>query len=158
MIFRYICMSISIYPLRCRSAQRGIRFINGRQQILLQDDVTATSGIEWRMHTNATVVLNGASAKLSLGDHTMDVTILNPPAGAVFGMTLPAVRLETDPPLPPGQVDQPNPGVTVLTIDLPAGTYNLQVLFNPNWPGSSASSFVSPAMVPVNNWSLTSHG
>jgi hypothetical protein len=138
------------------SFQRGIRPINNRKQVLLQDDITASQAIEWRMHTNATVTVSGTTATLTLEGKTMTVTILNPPSGASFATAQP-VRFDTDPALPTGMVDQPNPGVTVLTIDLPAGTYSLQVLFNPQWAGMSSSDFVTPPSVPVNSWSLTSH-
>ena len=37
------------------SFKRGIRFLNGRKQVLLQDDIEASQPIMWRMHTNATV-------------------------------------------------------------------------------------------------------
>ena len=138
------------------SFQRGIRTINTRKQVLIQDDITAQGPIQWRAHTNATVTISssGTSATLSLGGETMDVTILNPTSGATF-TTAEAVRFPTDP--TPPQPDQPNPGVTVLIISLPAGTYSLQVLFNPQWPGMSASDFVTPNSVPVTSWSLTSH-
>jgi len=106
------------------------------------------------MHTNATVTANGASATLTLDGETMEVTILSPPDGAQFG-TAAAERLASDP--TPPAADQENPGVTVLTITLPAGTYTLQVLFNPQWSGMSASDFVTPPTVALDNWSLTSH-
>jgi hypothetical protein len=138
------------------SYQRGIRTINSRKQVLLQDDINTSGSIQWRMHTNATVTTSGTTATLVLDGQTMQVSILNPPSGASFG-TAQAVRLSTDPPLPQGQVDQPNPGVTVLTIDLPAGQYSLQVLFNPQWSGMSASAFVTPPSVPLSQWSVTSH-
>lgn len=138
------------------SFQRGIRTINSRTQVLLQDDINASGPIQWRMHTNATVTTSGSTATLVLDGKTMQVSIVNPTSGASFG-TAQAVRLSTDPPLPPGQVDQPNPGVTVLTIDLPAGQYSLQVLFNPQWNGMPASAFVTPPSVPLGQWSLTSH-
>ena len=107
------------------------------------------------MHTNATVTLAGTSATLNLDGQVMQVSILNPPANATF-TTSPAVRFPTDP--TPPQPDQPNPGVTVLIISLPAGTYTLEVLFNPQWPGLSASDYVTPPSVPLDSWSLTSHG
>lgn len=139
------------------SIKRGIRLINGRKQVLLQDDITnVQQPMEWRMHTNATVTTNGASATLTLDGNTMQVQILDAPAGVVFG-TADAVRYSDDPALPPNMVDQPNPGVTVLTIELPAGSYNLQVLFNPQWPNMQASDFKTPAMVAIDQWSLTSH-
>jgi hypothetical protein len=138
------------------SFQRGIRTINTRKQVLIQDDITAQGPIQWRAHTNATVTISssGTTATLSLGGETMEVTILSPTSGATF-TTSEAVRFPTDP--TPPQPDQPNPGVTVLIISLPAGTYSLQVLFNPQWPGMSPSDFVTPNSVPITSWSLTSH-
>ncbi|KAF7363785.1 hypothetical protein MSAN_01036400 [Mycena sanguinolenta] len=138
------------------SVKRGIRLLNGRRQILLQDEVTASQGVMWRMHTNATVSVDssGTSATLTLDGQTMQVQMLNPPSGAKF-TTTDAVRFSTDvtPPIP----DQPNPGVTVLIIDLPAGTYNLQVLFNPQWPSSDGVNYVTPPSVALDSWTLRSH-
>lgn len=85
----------------------------------------------------------------------MKVEIINPPSGATFGKADP-VRYTDDPPLPQGQVDQPNTGVTVLTIDLPAGQYSLQVLFSPQWDGMSSSDFVKPSSVPLSSWTVDS--
>lgn len=106
------------------------------------------------MHTNATVTTDGSSATLKIGDQTMLVTLVNAPNGATF-TTTPAVRMSSDvtPPVP----DQSNPGVTVLIISLPAGSYSLQVLFNPQWSGMPSSDFVVPPSVPVDNWTLGSH-
>ena len=122
----------------------------------MQDEITTTAALQWRIHTNATVTVNGATATLNLDGQSLTMQILNPPSGATFGTADP-VRLSTDPPLPDGQVDQPNPGVTVVTIDLPAGTYSLQVLFNPQWPGMSSSDFATPPSVALSDWTLTSH-
>ena len=128
--------------------------MNGRKQVLIQDEITASADIQWRIQTNATVTLNGASATLSLDGQEMEVTILNPPSGAVFS-TSAAVRYSSDP--TPPEADQPNPGVTVLIIDLPAGSYTLEVLFNPQWPGLSSSDYVTPNSVALDSWTLTSH-
>jgi hypothetical protein len=89
---------------------------------------------------------------LTIDGKTMDVSILNAPDGATF-TTSDATRLSTDvtPPAP----DQDNPGVTVLLISLPPGTYNLQVLFNPQW--NDGTSFVTPPSVALDDWNLTSH-
>jgi hypothetical protein len=130
--------------------------INKRKQVLIQDDITASQPFQWRMHTNATVTPSGTTATMTLDGKTMLVSIINPPNGATFG-TAAAKRLQNDPALPTGQTDQDNPGVTVLTIDLPAGQYSLQVLFNPQWDGMSSDQFVTPPSVPVGSWSLTSH-
>jgi hypothetical protein len=132
--------------------------VNGRQQVLLQDDINAGAGVMWRMHTNASVNVDssGTSATLTLEGQTMKVDMLNPPSGAQF-TTGDAVRLPGDPALPSGQVDQANPGVKVLIINLPAGTYSLQVLFSPQWAGLQQSDYVTPKSVPLGSWSLTSH-
>jgi hypothetical protein len=108
------------------------------------------------MHTNATVTINSdTQATLQIGDETMIVQLLNAPSGVKFGTAEP-VRLPTDP-IPP-EPDQPNPGVTVLTIDgMESSTYTLQVLFNPQWSGMSSSDFVTPPSVPLSSWTLTSH-
>jgi len=143
-----------------QSVKRGVRLLNNRRQVLIQDDISAvTTSVQWRMHTNATVTVDstGTSATLALSGKTLKMQILNPPAGAVF-TTGQAVRLATDPPLPAGAVDQPNPGVTVVSIMMPTGgTFSLQVLFNPQWTGMSASSFVTPPNVPLGSWTLASH-
>jgi len=138
------------------SFSRGVRLINNRKQVLIQDEITATQAIQWRMHTNATVTVGTNQFTLQIGSETLVMQILNPPSGLTLG-TAQAVRLSTDPALPAGQVDQPNPGVTVVTIDMPAGTYSLQVLFNPQWSGMSASDFQTPPSVPLSSWTLTSH-
>jgi len=134
------------------SVKRGIRLLNGRKQVLLQDEITASASVQWRMHTNATVTTSGTSATLALDGKKMDVSLLNAPDGATFS-TSDAVRLPTD--VTPPEADQPNPGVTVLLITLPAGTYNLQVLFSPEW--NDGSTPVTPPSVPLDSWTLTSH-
>jgi len=141
------------------SALRGVRFLNGRKQVLLQDDVNSSASIEWRIHTNATIAIDssGTTATLSLGGQKMTVQILSPSGGTAKFQTRDPVRLSTDPPLPSGVSDQLNPGVTILTIPLSAGQYSLQVLFTPQYPNVDVSSFGTPASVPVSQWSLTSH-
>ncbi|KAG8743641.1 hypothetical protein FRC11_013788, partial [Ceratobasidium sp. 423] len=143
-----------------QNIKRGMRLVNGRKQVLLQDDLSGiTQSVEWRMHTNATVTIDGAktTATLTLGGQTMQVKILNAGSGVGFS-TKGAVRAPNDPSLPPNQVDQPNPGVTVLCITLAqGGTQSLQLLFNPQWSGMSPSDFKLPPSVPLDQWSLTSH-
>ncbi|OBZ79350.1 3-ketoacyl-CoA thiolase 5, peroxisomal [Grifola frondosa] len=140
------------------SFKRGMRLLNGRKQVLLQDDINASGSIMWRMHTNATVAIDssGTSATLTIGDQTLQMQILNAPSGVTITQG-PATRFSNDPALPANQTDQLNPGVTVVMINMPAGTYSLQVLFNPQWSGMSASSFVTPPSVPIDSWTLTSH-
>jgi hypothetical protein len=105
------------------------------------------------------------SATFKIDDKTMKVEILNAPSGAKFTTQTPSQRWTSDPAVPsssdPKQQaendDQPNPGVTTVFITLPAGTYNLQVLFSPQWDGMSASDFKTPQSVNLDDWSLTSH-
>ncbi|KAH8119950.1 hypothetical protein DFH11DRAFT_1721846 [Phellopilus nigrolimitatus] len=139
------------------SFSRGVRLINNRKQVLIQDEITASQAIQWRMHTNASVSISGTTATLTIGNETLIMQLPNAPNGATLG-TAKAVRLSTDPALPPGQTDQDNPGVTVITIDLPAGSYTLEVLFNPQWPGMSSGDFQTPSQVALSDWTLTSHG
>ena len=138
------------------SFKRGIRLLNGRKQVLLQDDIEASQPIMWRMHTNATVTVSGTSASLKIDDQELQLSILNPPDGVSI-TTGEATRFQDDPALPDGASDQPNPGVTVVMINLPSGQHSLQVLFNPQWPGMSSSDFVTPPNVAIDSWSLTSH-
>ncbi|KAG1875583.1 chondroitin AC/alginate lyase [Suillus subalutaceus] len=137
------------------SFSRGVHLINGRKQVLIQDEINASASVMWRAHTNATVLVSsdGLTATLTIGSATTIVQLLNPPSGANFTTTS-AVRFPTDP-IPP-QPDQPNDGVTVLVISLPAGSYTLEVLINPQWPGMSSSSYTTPGAVPLSQWSLTS--
>jgi hypothetical protein len=129
--------------------------INGRKQVLIQDEINASAPIMWRAHTNATIIVSsdGFTATLTIGSATTIVQLLNPPSGAAF-TTMSPVRFATDP--TPPQPDQPNDGVYVLVISLPAGSYTLEVLINPQWPGMSSSSYTTPASVPLSQWSLTS--
>ncbi|KIJ68204.1 hypothetical protein HYDPIDRAFT_106355 [Hydnomerulius pinastri MD-312] len=140
------------------SFSRGVHLINARKQVLIQDEIVAQGSVMWRAHTNATVTLsnNNQTATLTIGSNTMQVDLLNPPTGAQFS-TMAAERFPTDPPTPTGWPDQPNDGVTVLVVSLPAGTYTLEVLMTPQWPGVSTSSYVQPSSVPLSSWSLTSH-
>jgi len=140
-----------------RSIKRGIRTLNARRQVLLQDDISGSGkDIQWRMHTNATVVTNGTSATLELAGKKMQVSILNAPSGVTFSTAKP-VRYSSDPALPTGGTDPSNDGVTVLVIDIPAGTNSIQVLFNPQWPDMNSNQFVTPPSVSIDNWSLMSH-
>ncbi|KAI5124148.1 hypothetical protein M0805_000958 [Coniferiporia weirii] len=138
------------------SFSRGVRLLNNRKQVLVQDEINASEAIQWRMHTNASVSISGTTITLQLDGQTLIMEVLNAPDGLNISTSL-AQRFATDPPLPPGQVDQPNPGVTVLTMDLPAGEYTLEVLFNPQWPGMSSSDFQTPPNVALADWTLTSH-
>ncbi|ORY74549.1 chondroitin AC/alginate lyase [Leucosporidium creatinivorum] len=140
------------------TAKRGIRLLNGRRQVLLQDEVDTTVAVEWRMFTNATVTLsnNDRTATLALGGQTLIAT-LQEPSGASFAVTADPTRTSSLGALPSGQVDQPNDGVSLLTIAIAAGTNTIAVLFNPQYEGVSADTYITPASVALDSWTLTSH-
>ncbi|KAG0149864.1 hypothetical protein CROQUDRAFT_73739 [Cronartium quercuum f. sp. fusiforme G11] len=136
---------------------RGVRLLNGRTQVLLQDEIgAAAAASQWRMHTNATIDISsdGKTANLQLNGKKLVASLLSP-SSATFSKVDP-VRLTTDPPLPSGSPDLPNPGVTVLAAAIPAGTQTVSVLFTPQW-GNGFNAVNSPKEVPLASWSLTSH-
>lgn len=165
---------------------RGIRMLNGRRQVLVQDEIAANSqitDINWRVHTNATVTLSSdkktATLKISKvtdpnawgntaqplvaslpETKTMIVKLLSP-STASFATTSPdQTRLYgTDPNTTPGEEgDQPNPGTTLLYIDIAGGSQQtIQVLWQPQWSSLTAADSATPASVALADWSLTSH-
>lgn len=90
---------------------------------------------------------NNQTATLKLGSKTMTVSLLSP-SSASFSTEAP-LRLDSDPALPTDAAsqDQPNPGVTVLTIQIPTGQQTVQVLFNPQWDGLASTDYVTPPTV-----------
>ncbi|OAX44407.1 hypothetical protein K503DRAFT_765026 [Rhizopogon vinicolor AM-OR11-026] len=153
----YFVADLSSAYFNSTTFSRGVHLINGRKQVLIQDEINTQGTVMWRAHTNATVSLSAdnLTATLTIGSATTTVQLLNPPSGAQFS-TMEAVRFPTDPAVPAGNPDQPNDGVTVLVISLPAGSYTLEVLINPQWPGMSSSSYTTPSSVSLSQWSLTS--
>lgn len=109
------------------------------------------------MHTNATITYsdNNRVATLSLGDKSLTATILDTAPTLTF-QTLAPNRTADAPQLRDGGYDLPNPGVSVLAIDIPSGDTTLEVLFNPQWDGLSASDFKTPSSVSLSDWSTTS--
>ncbi|POW13940.1 hypothetical protein PSTT_03378 [Puccinia striiformis] len=94
--------------------KRGLRFINGRTQILVQDEIVGLL-----LLPNGGFILILQSLFLEMG--RVPFTVSDP------------VRLPTSPPVPSGSPDLPNPGVKVLTINIPAGSNTVSVLFSPQW-------------------------
>lgn len=140
------------------AVRRGIRLINGRTQMLLQDEIVGATGpSQWRAHTNATINISGdgTSANLQLNGKKMVAKIVSP-SGTKF-QSLEPIRLPTSPPLPRDSPDLPNPGVSVLAIDLPTGTTTASVLFTPQWSTNGFNPNLNPKNVPLDQWTLTSH-
>lgn len=96
----------SCYSAATNQVRRGIRFLNGRRQILVQDEIKKQSnGTQWRVHTNATVSLSddqrtatmkikevenpnaGTNGKQELPNEvTMIATIVQGPSDAKFAV------------------------------------------------------------------------
>lgn len=138
------------------NVKRGIRFLPGRRQVLLQDELVGiTEASQWRTQTNATISIDstGRVATLALGGKNLVCQILSP-NGVTF-KDLPSTRTDKAPAIAPGIADMDNLGARVLAIDLPAGDNTVQVLFNPQW--DDFTDFKTPPTVALANWSLTSH-
>jgi len=158
----YTCDISSAYSA---TVKRGIRFVNGRKQILIQDDISGVASgtdIQWRAQTNATITPNGASATLELGGQTLIATIINGPSGASFSRQDAAPNSnDPAPPTPTGQQragDIANDGVSVLVVDIPGGSdFSLQILLNPQYSGMASGDYVTPPNIAIDSWSLTSH-
>jgi hypothetical protein len=148
--------------LTLSSVHRGIRFLNGRRQFLIQDDISGVasgSSIEWRAHTNASVELNGPTATLVLASQTLLAEIVNAPSGVSWTTMEPTRQANGPAPTPSNSgesTDVPNPGVTVLAIQRNSDgqDWSNSVLLNPQWPGMAAQAFSTPAAAAVTSWGL----
>ena len=63
----------------CSTVRRGLRLLNSRQQVLIQDEINTSATSQWRMHTNATISYSNGNrvANLALGGQTMTATIMD---------------------------------------------------------------------------------
>ncbi|KAK0569675.1 hypothetical protein OC861_000757, partial [Tilletia horrida] len=128
------------------------------------DKRTATLTLQKIVDPNAAYGLSTSLEK----QRTMVVKIVDPtPAGAVFSTQgPPATRIYgTMPPQTQGeQGDQPNTGVTVLSINLDASTLSsasapvtISVLWQPQWDDLSSADSALPKQVDLSDWTVTSH-
>ncbi|KAK0520455.1 hypothetical protein OC835_007201 [Tilletia horrida] len=168
------------------SLVRGIRMLNGRRQMLLQDDISAsvTGDIEWRVQTNGTVTISSDGKTATLKQRTITgpnagynvkgeldkqeqviVTILSP-SSATFNISTASSRnylyQPTDVSLAATNNTYPgnfgDPLVTVLSIKLQGGSQqSVQVLWQPQWATLSSADTKVPPSVALADWSLTSH-
>ncbi len=126
------------------AAQRGMKMVDSRKSILIQDEFTLAKPAEvvWGVTTDATIqIINPKQAELTLGGQKMTAKILSP-ANAVF-----AVESATQ--LAPQKL---NTGVSRLLAKVPATTGNVtvSVLLAPQWPGSSSN--YSGEITPLAKW------
>lgn len=126
------------------SAQRGMKVVDSRKSILVQDEFTLAKPAEvvWGVTTDATIqIINPKQAELTLGGQKMTVKILSP-ANAAF-----AVESATQ--LAPQKL---NTGVSRLLAKVPSTTGNVtvSVLLAPQWPGSTSN--YSGEITPLTKW------
>ena len=76
------------------------------------------------------------------------------PAEGFFRSSDP-VRMPNDPPLPNGESDEVNVGLSVLAVDIPVGTHTVAMIFSPVW--NSTWDAVLPPLVSLDSWTLHSH-
>ncbi|PWN47769.1 hypothetical protein IE53DRAFT_371182 [Violaceomyces palustris] len=172
----------SCYNMTSGNVLRGIRMLNGRRQVLVQDEIagnSAITSIEWRVQTNGTVTLSQdrRTATLTISNitdpnagvvglqkfattKTMVVKILSP-SNAVFSTNgPPATREYGTAAVSSGgeDSDQVNTGVTALSIKLDGGSaQTIQVVWQPQWSELSTADTTDPKSVSLTQWSLTSH-
>lgn len=181
---QFITDMSSCYGQPSSTVRRGIRMLNGRRQVLVQDEIAQSSQItdvQWRVQTNGTITLSsdGKTATLTQssitdpnaatglkaslgGTKTMKVQILSP-SNAVFTVDGPpstrVYGVAVAP--PPGEdADIPNTGMSALQINLggtQSGAQTVQVVWQPQWDSLSAADQATPNSVPLSQWSLTSH-
>lgn len=148
-----------------QSVKRGIRYLNGRRQMLLQDEIVGAAGtIEWHVQTNASVTLNGASATLKApSGQQLTVKIINAnPSNLQFSTKDPVSAVT--PPAPntaKGEKDgdPKNDPAKILVISAGDGVTaaSFQTLWQPQWPDKQDGDDAEPKNVPLDQWSLDSH-
>ena len=114
------------YKSYCSSVMRGIRVVDNRTALLVQDEfvLTQKGTVTWGMTTDAVIQIeNPNQARLTLGGKTLTARILSP-AQAVFSVA----SAEQSPP------QKTNTGVSRLLATVPATTGNLTltVLLSPH--------------------------
>lgn len=173
-------------PYGSGSLVRGIRFLNGRRQMLLQDEIASgvSGNIDWRIHTNSSIkissdgrtatlvqkTITGANAGFNIKadldkQQTVILTILSP-ADSKFSQTTATSRnfLYNTADVSLQQTNNTvvgnmgDPAVTILSIKLQGGSQQtVQVLWQPQWAQLTAADTKIPPSVALSDWSLTSH-
>ena len=126
------------------SAQRGMKMVDNRKSILIQDEFMLTKPAEvvWGATTDAIIqIITPKQAELTLGGQKMTAIILSP-ANAVFAV-------ESASQLAPQKL---NTGVSRLLAKVPstAGNVTVSVLLAPQWPGSTSN--YSGEITPLTKW------
>jgi hypothetical protein len=132
------------YKAFASSAKRGIKMMDNRKVILIQDEfvLSKSADISWGMTTDATIeIINPQKAVLTLGSQKMTAKILSP-ANAVFTS---GSAVQSAP-------QKQNNGVQRLFATTPAttGSVTISVLLSPNWSG--LENIFLPAVTPLTEW------
>jgi hypothetical protein len=125
-------------------ALRGIKVIDNRKSVLVQDEFTLTKAAEfaWGMTTDATIqLISSREAEMTLSGKKMTVRILSP---ANAGFSIESARQ----PLP----QKENTGVSRLMVKVaaPTGTTTISILLSPQWP--SGPTIYTSNIIPLSNW------
>jgi len=144
------------YAQDATTVRRGIRTLDQRRQVLVQDDVQlkALGEVWWFLHTRATVepAADGRSVLLRRDNERLWARIVSP-QGARFTV-MEAGPLPTSPD-PAGQ--EQNADLRKLAIRLTGvGTTRLAVQLVPLAPGAAVpTGSTPPTLVPLQDWRLT---
>jgi hypothetical protein len=127
-------------PVGASSVRRGIALLDGRDRVLVRDEISLSSSnpIRWSMHTMADIATSAQTATLTQEGTTVEVRLLSP-SGASF--TWQDIALQ-----PP---QKPTDGVNRLDVALPSssGSVSISVLFVPE---GAATAAVTPR--PLDEW------
>lgn len=168
----------SVYTGGLSSFRRGLRLLGGRRGVLIQDELELVEeASEWRMHTNASISYSNGRrtarksfadlkpiephrqltglVDLELNGKRLDVFI-DAPSDLRFDNKS-ASGTVSNAQLPKGATDMPNPNVTVLSINIPAGNTTLAVRFLPQWVTREVGMDAVPPVLALQGWNLRSH-
>jgi hypothetical protein len=126
------------------SAMRGLKVVNGRKAVLIQDEfaISKACSISWGITSDATIlIVNSREAELTLNGKKLIAKILSP-ADAVFST-------ESAQQAPPQKA---NTGVSRLLAKTPelTGNVTISILLEPQWPGGLPG--YSPSIMSLSNW------
>jgi hypothetical protein len=124
-------------------AQRGMKVVDTRKSILIQDEFVLTKSAEvvWGITTDATVqIISPKQAELTLNGQKLTAKILSP-ADAAFNV---ASAQQVAP-------QKLNTGVSRLLAKVPStiGNVTVSVLLAPQWPGSTTNT---TSVQPLSEW------
>ena len=137
--------------------QRGIQLLNGRKEVLVQDEIVTPSASTawWYAHfavgsTPPAISADGSSVLLTSGSERLWGKIVS--GGGVWTVRPASALIQTN---NPPVADTPNTGKSKLAIQLTGVTNTtLAVWFVPLAPGENPPTSL-PAVTPLNTWNLS---